>query len=521
MLLKSKWSSVCRTCGGHIAMGDRISWQPRYKGVEHAACSDEGKVIAEATKASRAATSDVTIPAPEGLSYLPYQRAGIAYALDRKGTIIADEMGLGKTIQAIGVINSDPTLKTVLIVCPASLKLNWRDELTKWLVRPATLTVTPGYLAFAPEDGLTVHITNYERLEDLKVLHWDLVIFDEAQKFKNAKKKGDKVAVKRTELVQNLARFCRRKVLLTGTPIENAPLDAWSLLQVADPETWDPASEYTNRKGERVKLGVGEGGGFMRYAMRYCAAHKEQHSRTASHWVFDGASNLEELNEKLRTTCMVRRLKRDVLTELPPKTRQVLTLEGGELEEEQRVWRESGFSFEDSIESMKSHQLAFEAIAKARKATAMRKIPHVVDYVRESLEADKSRKVIVFAHHRDVVLGILSRLDGYGAVIVHGMIGEEDRHSAVERFQNNAACRVFVGTIKAAGVGLTLTASSHVVFAEESWNPADVAQAEDRAHRFGQRDNVLVTHLVFDGSIDSNMLKVILRKQEVAEKALD
>jgi SWI/SNF-related matrix-associated actin-dependent regulator 1 of chromatin subfamily A len=234
-------------------------------GVSHASCSEEGKTIAQAVEVSKATDSNIDIPCPSGKDYLGYQKAGISYALGRKSTLIADEMGLGKTIQAIGFINSSPDIRRVLVVCPASLKLNWRNELSRWLTRSMTIAVYPwsknGYgLA---KDGF-IDIINYDMLKKLPDSAYDLVIFDEAHYAKNPK-------AARTKLCQAIAKRAKHVLALTGTPILNKPIELFPILQMVNPETWDPPGFM---KGKQ--LGAGEGAGFFRFAKRYCNAHQER-----------------------------------------------------------------------------------------------------------------------------------------------------------------------------------------------------------------------------------------------------
>jgi SWI/SNF-related matrix-associated actin-dependent regulator 1 of chromatin subfamily A len=505
MLISAKFASKCSVCSREVQPGDRISWTKGSRTVAHAACSAEGKALQAATAESRAtapAVGSVTpeIPAPTGLRYLPYQLAGIAYAMTRKGTLIADEMGLGKTIQAIGVINASPEIHRVLIVCPASVKLNWQAECRKWLTRPLTV----GMLNSAPAD---VEIINWDVLGKVTNFAYDLVVFDEAHRAKNPK-------AARSKHAQRIARLAKKILCLTGTPIEAKPIELFPILQMVAPAEWDPAGVV---KG--VCVGAGAGAGFFRYAKRYCAAHKEQVSRTKSVWMFDGASNTAELQEKLRATCMVRRLKKDVLTELPPKRRQVIEIEGtcGDYDDADLDER----NYDEFVRRVRSNKIAFEDISRVRHADAVRKIPAVLDHLEESLES--SEKIIVFAHHKDVIAGLANGLDalGVGYVTLTGDTTMTDRQAAVNAFQTDPAVRVFIGSLTAAGVGITLTAASHVVFAELDWTPGNMSQCEDRAHRIGQRESVLVQHLVIRGSIDARIAKILTSKQAVLDAVLD
>jgi SWI/SNF-related matrix-associated actin-dependent regulator 1 of chromatin subfamily A len=475
---------------------------------------------------SRATDADINAPCPEGLSYLGYQRAGIAFGFERDATLIADEMGLGKTIQLIGIINCLPDAKKILIICPASLKLNWKRELEKWLVKPRPIFVADSQM-FPDMEGIV--IINYDVLhkheELLHSLAFDLMGVDEAHYLKNKKarrakmvlgfKPSKKEADKGAVVIPGIT--AKKRVFLTGTPIANKPAELFPLLSYLDPWTWD---------------------NFFRYGIRYCAGHQGSHG-----WDFSGASNLGELQEKLRSTIMVRRLKKDVLTELPPKRRQVIELPADK--ETAGAIRREMEAFQGRDDEMDQLQAAVELakvsdnqddyrkavadlqkgmgaalgeISALRRETAVSKIPMVIAHLQEALE--ESDKVIVFAHHKEVVAAIAAEF-GSAAVKLVGDTAMVDRQEAVDRFQKDPTCKLFVGSLMAAGVGITLTASSHVVFAELDWVPGNVSQAEDRAHRIGQKESVLIQHLVLEGSLDAIMAKRIISKQEIIEKALD
>jgi SWI/SNF-related matrix-associated actin-dependent regulator 1 of chromatin subfamily A len=477
----------------------------------------------EAFAASRATDSAEDIPCPDGLAYLPYQKAGIAYALSRLSTLIGDEMGLGKTIQAIGIINADPSICSVMVICPASLRLNWRKELEKWLIRPLSIGIAGD--SFPSEE---IAIINYDILKKhhaaIRARSWDILIVDEAHYLKNADtirtqqiigfkppKKGPKADKPPIPPITAL-----RRVFMTGTPVCNRPWELWPLVSSLDPD--------------------GLGKSFFPFAIRYCAGHQNSYG-----WDFSGSSHLDELQEKLRATFMVRRLKSQVLTELPAKRRQVIELPANGavqvIEAERRTWalQEESLGdlrvraelakasddpaiFEAAVRNLrKATQVAFEAMSKCRHDTALAKVPHVVEHVRDAIDA--SGKIILFAHHHDVVNAILAEFPD--AAVITGQTEMEDRQAAVERFQSDPACSLFIGTIGAAGVGHTLTAASHVVFAELDWVPGNVTQAEDRCHRIGQTDAVLVQHLVLEGSLDAHMANTLVDKQAVIDSALD
>ena len=485
----------------------------------------------EANRAmSRATDADIAIPAPAGENYLPYQRAGIAYAMSQPATIIGDEMGLGKTVQSLGVINFDESIRRVLVICPASLRLNWKRETVKWLTRDLSVGVSEG----SHFPSTHVVIINYDILsrhhDRLRRIEWDLMICDEAHLIKNpraqrtravfgwkpSKKDIENARRKKQDEPQPVAPIvAKRRLFLTGTPVVNRPVELHPILRSIDNKRW---------------------GNFMSYAKRYCDGQWNGYG-----WDFSGASNLEELQDKLRESCMVRRLKADVLTDLPPKRRSVIELPpngcADEVKNEQatmadhaeriealRVAVELAKASDDQADYNRAvkklregHSAEFEAMAKLRHETALAKLPYVVDHVREIAD---QHKVVVFAHHHDVIDELMNEL-GTAAVKLDGRDTMAARDQAVQRFQRDPSVKVFVGGIKAAGVGLTLTAAAHVVFAELDWVPGNMSQAEDRCHRIGQNDSVLVQHLVLEGSIDARMAGILIEKQEVIDRVLD
>lgn len=516
----------CRACTAGVPV--RVWWTAdpvkaevlRAHADEAARAAMDGKVAEhrEAVAASRATDAAVEVPAPEGLAYLPFQRAGIAYASARPGALLGDEMGLGKTIQAVGVINADPTVRRVLVVCPASLKLNWKRELERWLVRPATIGIASGSLW--PEGEVV--IINYDILSKhraaVDAVQWDLLVVDEAHYMKNPEAQRTILVLGRDARRGKEAApaiRARRRLFLTGTPIVNRPVELWPLIHSLDPAGWPS---------------------FWAYAQRYCGARQNGYG-----WDFSGASHLEELQDKLRSTILIRRLKADVLTELPAKRRQVVEIAAngaaGAIRREREAWARierdveaaaaaaelaKAGTDEEYAEAVRRLQdttrAAFTEIAALRHETAVAKIPAVIEHLRCVL--DGGAKVVVFAHHHDVVDALAAEF-GAECVKLDGRDAPAARQAAVDRFQSDPACRLFVGSIAAAGVGLTLTAAAHVVFAELDWTPGNVTQAEDRCHRIGQRESVLVQHLVLEESLDARMAHVLVGKQAVIDAALD
>ena len=502
---------------------------------------DKSVEISRATDITDITTDEIKIPVPSGLSYLPFQQAGIAFCLMRLGydlnrlkpgpqptghvwngprvALIADEMGLGKTVEAIGVINADSNIKRVLIICPASLRVNWMNELTRWCTR----SFSGGFWLTDHFDNTDIVITNYDIIHKIRnkidSKHWDLLICDEAHYIKTEEAKRTQSVLGYTwrGKVHQTPISADRKLFLTGSPILNRPIELFNICKAGDPS--------------------GLGANKFSFAMRYCNAFDGPRG-----WDFSGASNLDELQRRLRGTFMVRRLKRDVLKELPPKRRQVVVIppdkaiqaiaqEREFFESNKNIIKDAaiqaGFaqaagdaeSYKEASKQMKSsHKVLFEQMAALRKATAIAKIPFIIKFLEDVLEQED--KIVFFAHHVDVLKQITEHFQRC-SVLVYGGTKMEMRQAIVDEFQLNKKVKLFVGGITAAGIGFTLTAASHAIFGELDWRPSIVTQAEDRLHRIGQLESVLIQHILFDGSLDAVMVKDVIAKQEVIDKALD
>lgn len=476
---------------------------------------------------SRATTSDVVVPTPAGLTLKPYQRAGVAYMLTHKDTYVGDDMGLGKTVETLGFINvlrtTNPDLNT-LIVAPSTLAFNWRAEVDTWIVpvrgkKPEVIVVPSSRYEVPKRDNLLV-VTNYEKLpgdtlftDSLKRV-WDVAIFDEAQALKNWQSKRAQAVLGPEGLMQR----AHRTAFLSGTPIENYPKEIWSIAAAICPAKF---------------------GDWWEYAKRYCGLHKEQRMG-GSYTVDTGATHLAELQQRLRASFMIRRLKSDVLTELPPKRRQLVVLGDSKVDWSRdpdfKRWRELyEQDYEQklaALESAKTQEdyrrasrhleeftgVAFKDMSALRHKTAVAKLPACLEYVDNMLDAGLE-KLVIYAHHQDVLQALAAHF-GPAAVSLDGETPQKKREEVVRRFQEGDA-RIFIGGLKAAGVGLNLYAASTAVFIEMDWNPAKVTQAEDRLCRIGQKKMVHVVHLVLDGTLDVNICKRVLRKLDMIDKALN
>jgi SWI/SNF-related matrix-associated actin-dependent regulator 1 of chromatin subfamily A len=467
--------------------------------------------------ASRATDAEIEIPVPDGLRLYPFQKAGVAYALKKRRCLIGDEMRLGKTLQAIGVVNCREEIKKVLVICPATVKINWMREAIKWLIRDFSVGIANAK-HLPRESGLDFLIINYDVLHkyaaELKARAYDLVVIDECHYIKNP-------TARRSKMASAIAKAPEKwLLLLTGTPLPSRPIELLPLLKLI---------------GGSVMTRIGTEG---KYKFRYCGPNNNGHG-----WEFKGATNLPELQDILREECMVRRLRAQVLTELPAKQRQIvevqaegraLTVMREELENwERREERVNEFRSDMELAKAEGNEakykaavarlneavsVAFAEMSRVRHATAVEKIPYAISHLEECIES--SGKIVAFAHHHDVIDALEAHFKGR-CVVVTGATSMVKRQEAIDKFKTDASCEFFFGNILAAGVGISLAAASHVVMVELDWVPANVSQAEDRVVDIAKADSILVQHLVFADSLDCKMAKMLVAKQEVIEKTLD
>jgi len=505
----------------------------------------------QAVAASRATESDLAIPIGQrarrkGFDYFAYQKAGIEFIHKHRDTLLADFMGLGKSIQAIGAINLDPEIELALIVCPASIKLNWCKELWLWLYRDLPICLANGKDFPAVKQVVDVDrgqvilaegtftrgvlVINYEQVGKLRPgidLDWHLLIVDETHYIKssdalrthNLLGKWHNDPAQRIEPIRG-----RKRIFMTGTPILNKPKELWTTLRALDPG--------------------GIGGNWRDFHIRYCAGHQTTRGGTR-HWDIEGASNLEELQQRLRSGLMIRRMREEVLTDLPPFRRQIVAFQPGSKEEfealdaerahtagteaklnqlraevERLSVDEASEAYKEAAAKLRKAQgVAFTETSFVRHRVALAKIPQCLAHIRDTLESEN--KIVVFTHHHDVGDAIASELAPYGVLRADGRDSVEVRDLAVWKFQNEPQWRVMVAGTHAMGEGHTLTASSTVIYCELDWTPGKLSQSESRLIRIGQRYSVLVQHLVLDGSMDARMTEVLVNKSAVIAAALD
>lgn len=466
-----------------------------------------GVAIKQTIAASLAADADFDVAGLGGV-LRPFQRAGVQYVVQHAGgrALIADEMGLGKTVEALASVQSLNAFP-VVVVCPSFLKTNWRREALKWLPDKAVTVVKNGKDEIKVAD---VVIISYDVVEKqigaLSRLNAKSLICDESHYLKNYK-------AKRTVAVSEFAKGMPVRLLLTGTPIVNRPSELISQLNILHR--------------------LNDIGGFWHFAKRYCGGERG----------LDGAYNLGELREKLRATCYLRREKKDVLTELPPIQRNVVSVEIDNRREYDKAVRDivtyvaeskarqAAFStaakgMTDSQRRELAARVAYEAVESTQRAETLVRIEKLrqiaangkVAAIKEWIEefAESGKKLVVFATHQEIVDAIAAHFPA--CVKITGAESKEARQAAVDRFQSNPQVKLAICTFKAASVGLTLTAAADVLSVELAWTSVDHDQAEARCHRIGQTaDSINHYFLVADDTIDDFIFELIERKRGIID----
>ncbi len=435
-----------------------------------------------------------------------YQTEGIAYALQKKRCIMGDEPGLGKTAQAIGTMTASGAFPC-LVICPASLKVNWQREFKRFggidavILDDNNRAVWHTLLTMKRNDGkplCQVIITNYESLKKffvrrinrqqrftLKSVEFDQrinlfrsVIIDESHKCKSNK-------TQQSKFVQGIAQGKEYILELTGTPVVNNNED---LIQ------------QLNIMGR-----LDEFGGYTKFAGRYCQGMNK-------------SSHLKELNFRLRASCFFRRQKKDVLTQLPDKTRSYLVTDISNRKEYQDAERDVIKylrDYKDADDEKLQRAIRGDIMVRMnilKQVSARGKVSSAIDIIHNTI--DGGDKLIVFCFLKEVVAALKQEFPK--AVTVTGDDNDRQKQYSVDKFQEDEACKLIILNYRSGGTGLTLTAASNVLFVEFPWTYSDCCQAEDRAHRNGQKNAVTCTYLLGDGTIDEYMYNLIQTKKNIA-----
>ncbi|KAM2656596.1 hypothetical protein EV1_012071 [Malus domestica] len=466
---------------------------------------------------------------------LAFQREGVRFILQHGGrALLADEMGLGKTLQAINsscllfllrwipytfcfqaiaVASCVRDCWPVLIITPSSLRLQWASMIQQWLNIPSSdILVVLSQCGGTNKSGFTIvssnakgtihldglfNIISYDVVPKIQNLlmasEFKVVIADESHFLKNAQ-------AKRTSASLPVIKRAQYAILLSGTPALSRPIELFKQLEALYPDVYKSVHEYGNR---------------------YC--------KGGTFGLYQGACNHEELHNLMKATVMIRRLKNDVLSELPVKRRQQVFLDLAEKDMKQinAFFRElevvkgkiKACQSKEEVDSLKFTEK--NLMNKIYTDSAEAKIPTVLDYLGTVMEA--GCKFLVFAHHQSMIDSIYQFLlkKKVGCIRIDGSIPTVARQAYVTEFQEKDSIKAAVLSIKAGGVGLTLTAASTVIFAELSWTPGDLIQAEDRAHRIGQVSSVNIYYLLANDTVDDIIWDVVQSKLENLGQMLD
>ena len=430
------------------------------------------------------------------VDYTPYsnrepyehQKVAIEKLLGNNKFILADDMGVGKTTSAV-IAAIESGVKKILIICPATLKFNWKREIENYTNE--TITIVDG----KKWGSSKFIIVNYDILknfhstdkkDNLNIINdenFDLVIMDEAHYVSNSK-------AQRTKLVNDITSRVNRVWLLTGTPMTSRPMNYYNLLKIVE-------SRVTNN--------------WVGYVKRYCEGYQINRGGRKI-WLTNGASNLDELRDRTKQK-VLRRLKEEIL-DLPDKIITPIFLELNSNEYKKEVGEYLDWADKNGNESL---SIQLTKLMKVRQIIANEKLKNTFDLIDQCLEQDK--KVIVFTNFTNPLMEIWSKYKKI-SVPLYGKMNQQQRQESVDSFQNDPKIKVFVSNIKSGGVGITLTEAEVVIFNDLSFVPSDMSQAEDRAFRIGQKKNVSCLYPIFDNTLERVIYNMVQRKKRIIDTVL-
>ena len=421
---------------------------------------------------------------------LSHQKEAIEKLAGSKRFILADDMGLGKTTSTI-IAALETNVKKILIICPASLKINWQREIENYTDR--SVYIAEGKNFSTEHDFVIVNydiLKNFYDLKDNKksqitLGNFELIVIDEAHYIQNGQ-------AQRTKLVNSFSKDAKFLWLLTGTPMTSRPMNYFNLLNLIE----SPVAQN-----------------WMAYAIRYCQGYQFMAGKRKI-WNTSGASNLEELRDRTSKQ-VLRRLKTEVL-DLPDKiiTPVYLKLKSKEYVE---VVGEYYDWYNNKKEESKSLTIQFSKLMKVRQIIADEKIKSTIELAQNIIDQDK--KVIIFTNFTDTLQQIHQHF-GKQSVYLDGSCSKPHRQHAVDQFQENDKIKVFVGNLKAAGVGITLTAGEACIMNDLSFVPSDHQQAEDRAYRYGQKNSVSVYYPIFENTIEGVIYDILSNKKNIIDTVM-
>lgn len=448
---------------------------------------------------------DIPIYHPDGWELRPYQKQGVARGLELKRFINCFEQGLGKTGTSCTTLKvaelKGEDVFPALVICPSSTKINWQREWHMWTDKKAMVldTKTKDTWHRFHELGMNqVFITNFESLKKYFVKYMppkgkmknsmDIILDDRVKLFKSIiideSHRMKSPSTLQTKLGLRIAMEKEWRILLTGTPVVNKPIDLFAQLAILG-----RLKEFGGRKG---------------YLGRYCEGGR-------------GSANLRELNYLLNKRCFFRKEKVDVAKDLPEKQRQTILCDITTRRDYNKAQndfvnflKEKGCDDAEIAKKLRGEIMV--KMGELKRISARGKMNEVIEFVNEV--NDSGEKLIVFCVLKEIVNELLNEFPN--AVTVTGNDNADQKQANIDKFQQDPECKLIVCNIRAAGVGITLTASSRVAFVEYPWTYADCVQCEDRAHRIGQKNNVMCTYFLGNKTIDEDLYKMIQEKRHTA-----
>lgn len=398
------------------------------------------------------------------------------------------------TIQALAWLEMHPELRPALIVCPSIGKLHWATKAEEWMSNPNT-EILNGEKPWIPEGDIL--IINYDILpkwkEVLIRVNAKVFITDECHKYKNN-------TAKRTKAVKQIGRFIPHIIAISGTPIINRPVEIYNAVNLVDPTIFPSYWQFTRR---------------------YCQRHRRR-IKGRLIWDFSGHAHMDELYKILTSTIMIRRLKKDVLKELPNKIPSFVPIEINN----QNDYNYAERHFIQFVKELKGNKAAkkaaraesFTKIEGLRQLALKGKLNNVIEWIEDFLESDQ--KLVVFAHHKSVIETLVNAFPDI-SVKIDGSCTNIQKHRAEKEFQTNDEIRLFIGNMQAAGEVITLTAASNIAIIELPWTPGELSQAIDRCHRIGQKYSLTIHYLLAAGTIEKKFAEVLDRKRIITDAILD
>ncbi|MFW9871891.1 MAG: DEAD/DEAH box helicase [Candidatus Thorarchaeota archaeon] len=486
-LMNRKESTFCNKIQGRIWEGKLQRWSIPLNNYSISIIREHGWFLDPKIEI-QTCKKELIFNFPNNLKLLPFQIEGIKRLEELDGNaLLADDMGLGKTVQAIGYLSLHLELRPCLLVVPSFLKINWQKEIYKWMPQEHTSVIYGNNAIIKPNSNII--IINYDiigtYISILETMGIKYLICDESHMIKNQ-------SAQRTRAVRYLGKQINKVLCISGTPITNRPSEFFTTLNLLDNKM------FNNHE---------------RFLYEFCDKENDSSAK--------GSNNPQKLHEILIKSFMIRRRKKDVLTELPKKQRSVTILpidNRDKYEHARNDLLDFLRQYEGNYAALKAqYAIALVRFEKLKQLASEGKMQYVFEWIDTNLQQDK---LVIACVHKVVVNALMERY-GNIAVKIDGSTSSIKKEISVERFQNDDNIRILVGNIKSAGVGLTLTRSHTMGIIELPWTPGECVQMEDRIHRIGQSEKVTIHYLVGDNTIELQIANLLDKKQKDLDAILD